>query len=110
MAKSRSGVLVGVPLLLVACSIHKLSGLRSATVTDRPTGVVGYGPISFVDGVWWYFRDSSTSPVVTSVLVNPDLTAAGEHKLVDRVDGARTYDYTPVSTAPGPISMPSPSS
>jgi hypothetical protein len=88
--------------------IHRVTGFRSAHVSDTSTGVVGYGPIAHVDGVWWYYRDATGPTTVTSVYVNPDLTPTGERKLTDRVDGATTHGYEPVTTAPAVITLPPP--
>jgi hypothetical protein len=92
--------------------IHRVAGLRSSHVTDTATGVHGYGPFSFVDGVWWYARDSDAKPAVTTIYVNADLTPSGERLLAVLADGPTSFTYTPVTEAPGPISIPtsSPSS
>jgi hypothetical protein len=103
---------VGVGQFAATSSIDKVGGLRSSSPTVTPTGLVGYGPISFVDGVWWYARDTPGTTVTTTLYVNADLTPEAERKLVDRVDGETSYGYTPVSARPGPITVvtPSPSS
>jgi hypothetical protein len=103
---------VGVGPYAATASIDKVSGFRSSGATVTPTGLVGYGPITHVDGVWWYARDTPGTQVTTTLYVNADLTPAGERKLVDRVDGETSFGYTPVTTAPGPIAVvtPSPSS
>jgi hypothetical protein len=97
---------VGVGHYGATPAIHRVTGFRSAHVSDTATGVVGYGPIAHVDGVWWYYRDATGPTAVTSVYVNPDLTPAGERKLTDRVDGATTRNYEPVTTAPAAITLP----
>jgi hypothetical protein len=103
---------VGVGQYAATATIDKVSGFRSSSPTVTATGLVGYGPITYVDGVWWYARDTPGTQVTTTLYVNADLTPEGERKLVDRVDGERSFGYTPVSTAPGPIAVatPSPSS
>jgi hypothetical protein len=103
---------VGIGQYAATASIDKVSGFRSSSATVTPTGLVGYGPITYVDGMWWYARDTPGAAVTTTIFVNADLTPAGERKLVDRVDSETSFGYTPVSTAPGPITVvtPSPSS
>ena len=100
----------GVGEFAPTASIDKVTGFRSAGATVEPTGLVGYGPITFVDGVWWYARDTPGATVTTTIYVNADLTPAGERKLADRVDGETSYGYTPVSSAPVPITVVTPSS
>jgi hypothetical protein len=90
--------------------IHRVTGFRSSHLTDIATGVHGYGPFSYVDGVWWYARDSATKPLVSTLFVNPDLTPSGERLLALRSDGPDSSSYTPIATVPGPISMPTASS
>jgi hypothetical protein len=95
---------VGIGQYAATASIDKVSGFRSSNATVTPTGLVGYGPITHVDGVWWYARDTPGATASTTTLyVNADLTPAGERKLVDRVDPETSFGYTPVTTAPGPI-------
>ena len=92
--------------------VHRVSGFRTSRVTDTATGVHGYGPFSFVDGVWWYSRDNPSKPAVTTIYVNPDLTPSGERVLAVRPVGPGSSSYTPVTSEPGPITVPaaSPSS
>ena len=100
---------VGIGTYAATASIDKVSGFRSASATVTATGLVGYGPVTYVDGVWWYARDTPGAAVTTTLFVNADLTPAGERKLVDRVDGETSFGYTPVTTSPGPITLVTPS-
>jgi hypothetical protein len=86
-------------------AIHRITGLRTAHVADVDTGVTGYGPVDRADGVWWYYHEGDAGSGVVSVFVNPDLTPGAERRLVDRADGETSYGYTPVSSAPGTITV-----
>jgi hypothetical protein len=85
--------------------LYLVSQLGSGHPVERPTGLIGYGPLTRLDGQWWYARDSWNR--VTSLYTNPDLSPAHESKVVDRIDGAHTFGYIPVTSRPVPISTPS---
>jgi hypothetical protein len=81
---------------------YLVSQLGSGHPVERSTGLIGYGPVTRLDGQWWYARDSWNK--VTSLYTNPDLTLAHESKVVDRIDGPHTFGYIPVTSRPVPIS------
>jgi hypothetical protein len=84
---------------------YLVSRLGSGKPVERSTGLIGYGPLTRLDGQWWYARDSWNK--VTSLYTNPDLTPTHETKVADRVDGTNTFGYLPVTSRPAPISTAS---
>jgi hypothetical protein len=79
-------------------TLVRITGLGGSASAVVDTKVHGYGPVSRLDGVWWYYRDTASGQ--TDVLVNADLTTTGERTLATRPDGASTYAYVPVTSMP----------